>query len=581
MRLLCLLAAGLAFGASPCGAAGPARPGTPSPLLLIPAEADLLLEVKDPRRLADLVRKLDLVGRLQAFPVVKEQLASTQARRGQQLLAWVERKLGRAWPELLGQLAGGGAALGVKFAPGNAPFVLVLQGRDEKLAQRFLELAVAVARDELARQESKERVVQGEHHGVRGYRIGKDLHLGRLGAALVLSNKKEAMAKAIDLHLGKGNKSLATLPAVARGEKLLPPAPLANLWVNLGPLQQSEPGKALYKTPRDNGPLTVLFGEYLDVLGRAPFACAGLHPKKDGFLFTLRAPRGRDGMGPEKELHLPPAGTEGSRPLLEPKDVLYSSSFYLDASRIWKDRARLFPKAQADSLAAFEKTSGRILGGVKLGALLESAGAHHRVVVVRHRSGYQKKPGQVIPSFAFVTELRQPEKFSRNMDTLLRAGALLATTQVGLKLREETHNGREIVGYRFDEKAELKADVDDIRFNFSPCYARVDDQFVFCSTIELCRELVDLLALEKKSARKGSKARATDRFYAAGFAGLLDGFQDQLITQTILDQAAAPGEAKEQVQAFIKLVAGLGVLTSSNHFEEGSFRYDFRLRTGK
>ena len=38
--------------------------------------------------------------------------------------------------------------------------------------------------------------------------------------------------------------------------------------------------------------------------------------------------------------------------------------------------------------------------------------------------------------------------------------------------------GAEIVGYRFDEKAPLKADVDDVRFNFSPCYARVGNQFV-------------------------------------------------------------------------------------------------------
>src|SRR6185437_8166875 len=117
----------------------------------------------------------------------------------------------------------------------------------------------------------------------------------------------------------------------------------------------------------------------------------------------------------------------------------------------------------------------------------------------------------------------------------------------------------EIVGYRFDDKTEpkegdvLKQDVNDIRFNFSPCYVRVDNQFLLCSTIELCRELIDILVAEKKNPSK-SKLPASDRFSAAGFAQLLGGVKDQLIAQTILDQAVPPGEAREQVQAFIKLV---------------------------
>ena len=55
--------------------------------------------------------------------------------------------------------------------------------------------------------------------------------------------------------------------------------------------------------------------------------------------------------------------------MLEPKGVLYSSSFYFDFSSIWKDRAKLFPKVQADGLTAFDKSSGRVLGGVKISKL--------------------------------------------------------------------------------------------------------------------------------------------------------------------------------------------------------------------
>jgi hypothetical protein len=472
-------------------------------------------------------------------------------------------------------------AAGVKFG-NNAPAVLVIQGTDEKLAEKFLDLAAEVIKDELARQESKDEVKKGDYHGIPGYRIGKGLFVARAGSAIVVSNHKEALARSLDLYLGKEKKSLASHPGVAEAARLLPQAPLANVWVTLKPLHDSQAGKDLYKSPRDNSQLTVLVGHYLDLFGRSPFFCAALAEQEDGFLLTARLPRGREGMGPDGDLHVPPAGQPGSRPLLEPRGVLYSSSFYLDFASIWKDRAKLFPKVQADALAGFDKSSGRFLGGVKMSKLLECAGVHHRLVAVKQpKSSYTKQPATRIPAFAFITEMRQPEKFAPAFESVLRAGGLLASTQFKLKLEEETYKGHEIAGYRFDEKADLKADVDNFRFNFSPCFVRVDDQFVLCSTIELCRELVDLLAAEKKSPGKSSFAKTRDRFYAGGVADLLESFKDQLITQTILDQAVPPGEAKEQVEALIKLVRTLGTLTNTAHFGAKDFRYDFRFRRGK
>jgi hypothetical protein len=585
MRLLAVgfVSAALCFGSvrADTPAKSPAATTPGSPLRLIPAEVDLLLQVQSPRRLADLVRNLDLLQQIQKFDAIKEQLGSTQARRARQLLSYAEKKLGGKWPDLLDRLAGGGMVAGIKFG-NNAPTVLVIKGTDEKLTEKFLDLAADVIKDELARQESKDEVTKSDYHGIPGYQIGKGLFTARAGSVIVVSNHKEALARSLDLYLGKEKKSLATHPGVAEAARLLPQAPLANLWVTLKPLHDSQAGKDLYKSPRDNSQLTVLIGHYLDLFGRSPFFCAALAEQEDGFLLTARLPRGREGMGPDGDLHVPPAGQPGSRPLLEPKGVLYSSSFYLDFSSIWKDRAKLFPKVQADALAAFDKSSGRFLGGVKLSKLFECAGVYHRLIAVKQpKSSYSKQPATRIPAFAFITEMRQPEKFAPAMETVLRAGGLLASTQFKLKLEEETYKGHAIAGYRFDEKAELKADVDNFRFNFSPCFVRLDDQFVVCSTIELCRELVDLLVAEKKSPGKSSPAKTRDRFYAGGVADLLESFRDQLITQTILDQAVPPGEAKEQVEALIQLVRTLGTLTNSAHFGAKDFRYDFRFRRGK
>ncbi len=549
----------------------------PSPLRLVPAEADLVLQVQQPRRVADLIGKLELLPRVLELPAVREQLDATAARRGRQLLAYAEKTLGHKWPELLDRLAGGGLALAAKFGD-RAPALLIVQGKDEKLMKRFVELAADFLEAELARQESKEKLQKQTFAGLEGFHVGNDLWVARAGAALVVSNRKEALARAVALHLGKEKKSLAHHPPQAAAGKLLPPAPLAQAWLNLKPIKQGEGAKALYRTPRDNAPLTVLFGGYIDVIGRSDWLCAGLAHDDEGFVLRIAAPAGRDGMGVDRLLHLPPGQAPGCRPLLEPKGVLYSASFYRDVASIWKERDKLFVKAQADALTNLDRTSGRVLLGNRLGKLLESVGPYHRLVVVNQaRPGYQKRSKVTIPAFAFIPELRDPDRFGRMMDVALRLGALALTNQFKMKLAEQKHGSVKIVGYRFDEKAEVKEDVNDIRFAFSPCWARVGKQFIFCSTIELCRELIDLLEAEQKAPGKSLRYTAHDRYYGAGVADLLGGIEDQLVTQAILDQAIEPAEAKKQVKQALALVRSLGRTTSYSDYGEKSWRYEFRF----
>jgi hypothetical protein len=115
-----------------------------------------------------------------------------------------------------------------------------------------------------------------------------------------------------------------------------------------------------------------------------------------------------------------------------------------------------------------------------------------------------------------------------------------------------------INGYRFSETLPAPNDPTDFRFNFSPCWVQVDDQFVFCTTFELAKELVPMLQKEKEVYKVYAKGRAVDKVYPEGLAKLLEAQLDVLVTQTILDQAVPPGEAKKQVKAFIELVRKAG-----------------------
>lgn len=575
--LACLfLTAGLLRADAP-----PSPSPSPSPLRLVPAEADVLLHVPDPVRLSRVPGRFEVLRQLAALPVVQEQGRTTAARRGLQLLAHLEKSLGAKWPELLDQLAGGGVALASKIGSGNQPALLVIQGKDEKRMEQFVAWAVELLDSELARQESSAQVTTMTHDGVTVHGLGKEIVAARLGAALVLSNRRDALDRAIALHHGKRRDSLTTNNTYVIARKDIYGTPLAIGWLNMKPIQASPEGKALYQSPRDNSLLTILVGGYLAVLGRTPALIAALTEERDGLALRVLANTDIDTLGPDRALHLPPLKVTGSRPLLTPKGTIYASSFYLDIARLWTDRDQLLPAKQAKDLATFDKNSGRVLAGTRLSTLLESAGAYHRLVVVNPAvRGYRKEPRSRVPAFAFVTELRQPERFGKAMDTLLRTAAVASSVPFHLALAEEKHHGHDLVGYRFDEKAVVKQDVDEVRYNFSPCFVRVGNQFVFCSTIELGRELIDLLAAEQTSLPRGERALLHDRLSSAGLAAFLREQTDALVMQAILDRAVSPATARAQVEQFLRLLEGAGTLERQTTLDPSGLRFDVRLRLG-
>src|SRR5262245_19233198 len=160
----CLALALLALGVN----TQPARAdGPPDPLRLIPKQADLVLKIDSPLKLADAVTSVAPLRQLAQFAPVRELLDSTNSRRFRQLIDYYEKELGASWRELLDRVAGGSVALGVTFESGaDAPVLLVVQGRDAALTKQAFDLVIGVVEQELARQEVREKPVKETYQGV-------------------------------------------------------------------------------------------------------------------------------------------------------------------------------------------------------------------------------------------------------------------------------------------------------------------------------------------------------------------------------------------------------------------------------
>lgn len=554
--------------------------GSEDPLRLVPDNADLIVRVDDPRCLLETLLNFHEFKGLQELQSVKEVYDSTNYRRFLQLVSYFEKELGLKWPDMLDRLSGGGMVFALKLGK-QPPVSLVIQGKDEALLKKFVQQACTVVEGELARQESKDRLERKTHRNIETFHIGKEFHAAVLQSALVLSNKSEHLDELIDRHLDD-KKSLAGAASIEDARKLLPAKALAWAWFNVEALRQLPDAKETFQYPPNDPNLTVAFGGWLDIARRTPFLCGALYQDGDRLISTVRAPCGRDGMKPELAVHIPPVDSEGALPLLEPKGVLFSTSYYMDIGKFWECRDKLFNEKIAKSFEDADTKAAPFLAGNKISTLLTQAGTHQRAVVAyQPNTNYAKGPFGFVGKLGYgvVVDMREPA-MGKSLETILRGAGLLARTfgQVKLKLFEEKHGDVTVIGYRqedSDRQVRVNAENNPLAYLPTPSFAVVGNQFVVASTVEMTKELIDILQKESNVTPAVTNRKAThSRLYGQGGAELLDGIQDILLAQTILDQALSPADAREEVRRVVDWVRGLGTIEIESRYGANEFHYD-------
>ena len=542
------------------------------PLDFVPAQAQLVLKVENPRKLADAVAALDAAKSVRALTAFQNAYDTTTARRLYQMLAFVEKELGAKWPALLDQLAGNGVALATTLGDDNAPALLILQGTDEAQVAKAFDLVFKLIEEELARQGSKERPKRAEYKGHPAVRVGDGRFL-RVGTTVLISNKDEAITAAIDGPKGKQTKTAAA-------KKLLPADPLAWLWIDFAAVKQSKASKDFFDATRQDFLQTLVVGSTIDCLKRSDFVAVGLYARNNEVRLAVRFPAGRDAFPPEFALHVPPKDQPGSLPLLEPPGVIYSQSFHLDIGYGWKHRDKLVNEQVLKDITEGEKQLSKVIpGSLKFGQLLELWGPHHRIVAVNHDAmPYKTLPTDRYPAFGYVATMRD-KKFGASAESLIRAGGLIASLQLGMKSAEQQHDGVKIVGYRFSETKPMPDDPEGVRFNFEPCFAVVGDDFIAASTFEVCKKLI---AEVKRTAKlPGSPAVWRNRAYATGAADALAALPDPLVTDAILGQGVGIDDARKQVAELVKWLRTIGTARVEIDERDTEYRLDVVWDTKK
>ncbi|MSR52923.1 MAG: hypothetical protein EXS09_06485 [Gemmataceae bacterium] len=555
------------------------------PLRFLPESTDVVLKVEKPRALVEAILKHDLAKEGQNLQIVRDFLDGANARKVFQLLSHFEKELGAPWPELIDKLMGDGIAAGLNFGSNNAPATLILQGQDEKVVAKFMDLGLALFEEELAQQGVKEKPARKTYAGVEVVQLDKELLVARMGDALVVATKSEAMKLVLDQNEANAKnpkaKNAATGRAPVETKKSLPGNPHAWLWVNMKPIKELPQAKDLFATPRNEVILTLIAAGYLDVARRSDYIAAGLYHDAGDFRISLRMPAGREGMATDVELHLPrDPKVGGSLPLLEPKGVVFSHSFYLDLDTLYKKREEIFPPQSAKDFEEGEKQISRVLLGTTLPKFLSQAGVHYRLVALQPEKveSYKTEPSQRLPAFAIVISMREPG-FAKTMTGVIRAAVVALGQQVSLRSWDEEIAGIQTFGYSFPEKGKFTEDPQGYRFNYQPTIGVVQDQYVIASNKGIFKELVGLI--QKEDRTKPMSQNMQMRVHANGLGYYLYGSLEQTLAGVIVGQGLKVGEAKLQAEALFAYLQKLGSVSIESDYGPKEFRFDLVWKTKK
>jgi len=547
------------------------------PLRIIPESVDGVAKVENPRALYESIYNHEVFRDIMKIDAVAAFYDTANFRRFLQFITYIEKELGHNRMELLEGLTGGGVVAAGQIEQKSV--LLVVGAKDQDLLIKAFALGRKILNQELARQNISATIQSQLYRDLETWHLGNEFYIARAGTALVFSNKEPLFNKALDLFLEEGKKSLAEMPSFLGMKSRLPENAL--LWGSLN-LEQIKKQPDIKNTLNTLGldPITMFaVGGLVDVIKRSNYVCAGVAQEGKNLHLRITMPKGRNGMAPLSVMFLP-EDDRGTLPMLQPPRALTSTGYFLDLNKFWENRHKILTPEQAKTIDKFEADTGKYLRGIGLGAILQQSGKSHRIVsAVPSKSPYKIKPSLEAGSFAIVLDMRDPSGFEKSMCTILRGAALIGGFQLGLKMVEEKHNGHTLVTYYFPEKGKFESDINNLRFNFTPCFTRVGDQFLISSTLELGKDLVDCLI--KENREQTSPATQRTHIYATGVAANLRTSEDLLISQAILSQALPAQTAKKQFDELVRLVERLGQLKLETRYGPEEFRFDIEWQFEK
>lgn len=562
---MAILEAQVSWGQAPPTAAPalgtqPARVTQPviDPAAVMPPTCIAYIEITRPEALLDRALDPALQAHLATLPSVQKYYQGSQYAQLRMGVTFLQGALQTEWEPALRSLVGGGIYLGLD--PAAEAALLVIRVRQTELAAKLLQTLADLAEVDAQNRGRPSPVQTAEYRGLKGWSLGPNDHHVLVGDLLMLSNQGSYLKAAVDRVLdGPGPASLAADPHFAQARAARDAADAAWAYLRLDALR-SNPGVARVLEAKSNNVLVeLLLGGVAEVLKHAPYATAALQVSNAGLRLRAALPRPADAAVGQRGWYFV---SGGAAELPHPAGTIATIVLARDLSGMWLARDELFDEqtntgfAQADTqLGLF--FSGRDFATEVLGELEPRL----RFYVLRQEFPTPPRPAVKIPSFALVVEMKQPEEFSKHLlvayQKIVGLGNVLAGQRglPALLMEIETYMGTTITKSTFLDEGLENVEAAPLYYNFSPACARVGKYFVYASTVDGLRRVIDALS-ESGNTPSGAELWAQTLVDTSGpeAARALADNREFFISQNMLAQGHDRQAAEREVGTLLQLV---------------------------
>ncbi len=547
---------------------------------IMPRGAVAFVELDQLERWIQKAQDSDFVKSLPANPQLQEFLKSPQGQQADAGRRILEAQIGMdLWT--LGKKVFGGR-ISAAFYP--------VAGRKEPDAIIFLQAPESGALNTLREkaqpflalaQDRIETTTGAGDISIRGF--DKKLFVAEKDHWLLLASTRELAEQALSFKAGQpmndAKPLLLDAPFVAMQKQTggLEARHLARVYLNAEMVKQAQGGRV---SPQklDNGFGSLLLGGLNELLNHTPFAAATLSLNEQQFALGLHLGAKGSALPATYSPFFPPKD-QAIGPLPDVPGLIAGWTLNRDFAGWYQRREELLQPKVLPEFDKFESGLANILPNRDYGSdILPTIGRNLTLVAAPQSFAHlNSKPGLQLPGFGFIVDLAKPEEGAEILQLLLQTLTSIANLNAGQQGREpwllsaETYRDVQIQFGKYSQKP--KGERLPIIFNFMPAGARVGNRYVVCSSIDLCRQLID--ASKALAAERSGMSPQDFRFEARGspLAKALEVNQELLEARSV-QEGKSPEQAKLEVTTLFKLLRAI----DSFRITTGEERDGYELR---
>lgn len=541
------------------------------PVPLVSPQSWLTVSLQQPWRLAENAMVRRFYATATESHLLQAAVNGDRTDLVREMLSVVEQATGERWDEALKHLTAGGVYLGVS---GDDPprFDVAVVADDETVLKRVIPQLEKWLLGRVAPQMVGQPLPSKTYAGV-SYRELGEARYAVVGNRLLMSNREEGLHELID----RAREPIATNDSAD--------LPVVHVRIDGEKLRSNPDFQMPLAWPANDAGAFALFGGWFDAVRNCEAIDVALGVTSRALDVNVSLPNGSGSEFQESaglEGFFAPVDGSGIAPLLKPEGTIYSSSWYRDYKTLWSNREHSVTaevRQRVEDADALTKTQFSQFGvQVPLSELLSTLGPSFRSVIARQDdSPYQVELKERFPAGAVVIQLQDESGFRKHFLPLLKTVNLIAMfSQAQMMTKSDTYRDIDLNSLMFADDEQAASKGNRFRYHFSPTFAIARGHFVWGSSVDLVKRLIDELESEAAAA---VPAGVTERQFVASreVDSALQELRRQIVYRLLIGQGLSKDIAEAEVDLFSQALRSVGTVATEARRTNGGFEYNIHV----